>query len=103
MRRLFVVAAWMLATLNLIAQSLSGSVYDANSNLPLPGATILLKGTSLGTISSTDGSFTLRPSGNPPFTLVVSMVGYESQEIEAQIGTSTKSTFKKAAKGSTRW
>ncbi|MBK8567117.1 MAG: hypothetical protein IPN76_28275 [Saprospiraceae bacterium] len=83
MRRLFVVAAWMLATLNLIAQSLSGSVYDANSNLPLPGATILLKGPQpVGTpfhpalMAAEERRskffFTLRPSGRPPLaTLAV--------------------------------
>jgi len=90
MRRLFVVAAYMLATLNLIAQNITGSVYDADNNLPLPGATILLKGTNAGTISGSDGSFSIRPTGNPPFTLMVSMVGYESQEIESSAGTATK-------------
>ncbi|WP_246343590.1 SusC/RagA family TonB-linked outer membrane protein [Adhaeribacter radiodurans] len=46
----------------------------------LPGVTILLKGTSTGATTDTDGNFSLNlPSGTG--TLVVSFIGYQTQEV----------------------
>ena len=58
---------------------ISGSVSDANGQ-PLPGANILEKGTTNGTQSDFDGNFSLEvASGNA--TLVVSYIGFKTQEI----------------------
>ncbi|WP_247233453.1 TonB-dependent receptor [Telluribacter sp. SYSU D00476] len=47
----------------------------------LPGATVLLKGTSIGTATDIEGNFSLNvPDGNG--TLIVSSIGYSTQEIE---------------------
>ncbi|MFY0654233.1 MAG: TonB-dependent receptor [Cyclobacteriaceae bacterium] len=62
--------------------SISGSVKDSNTQESLLGVNILVKGKVLGTISGTDGTFSLEVESAPPLTLVVSMVGYTSQEIE---------------------
>ena len=59
--------------------SVSGTVTDENGN-PIPGATIILKGTTNGTITDMDGRFTLEVSGNNP-VLVISFVGMRSQEV----------------------
>ena len=76
----------MLMTLfsyNVFAQtSISGSVVDANTKEALIGVSILVKGKVIGTISRTDGSFSLDVSSAPPLTLVVSMVGYNAFEVE---------------------
>ncbi|MFI2742929.1 SusC/RagA family TonB-linked outer membrane protein [Zhouia sp. PK063] len=60
------------------AQSVSGTVSDANG--PLPGANILVKGTANGTQSDFDGNYTIN---NLPANaiLVFSYVGYKTQEI----------------------
>ena len=56
-----------------------GTVKDKDGN-PIPGVTIQVKGTALGTVSQPDGTFTLNvPDANA--TLVFSYIGYESQEI----------------------
>ncbi|MGQ8338686.1 TonB-dependent receptor [Sunxiuqinia sp. A32] len=57
----------------------SGKVTD-NSGQPLPGVTILLKGTTNGTITDFDGNFTINdvPSSG---TLVISFVGMRTQEL----------------------
>ena len=49
------------------------------NNEPLPGATIIIKGTSIGTVTDIDGKFTLAlpPMGN---VLVVSYIGFISKE-----------------------
>ena len=62
--------------------SISGKIYDSQSNDPLVGVNVLVKGTVLGTISASDGSFSLNVNQSPPITLQVSIVGYVLQEIE---------------------
>jgi len=58
----------------------SGTVTD-ESNLPLPGVTIIAKGTLTGVISDTDGKYSLTiPSGAT--TLIFSFIGMRTQEIE---------------------
>lgn len=57
---------------------ISGSVTDVN-NKPLPGVTIVEKGTNNGTLTSIDGNFSLSVSANA--TLQFSFVGMKPQEI----------------------
>ena len=83
--------AWAVATLialgmcfihfNLNGQSISGKVTDPN-NEPLIGASVLVKGTTQGAVTEISGQFTL---ANVPAssTLVVSFVGFATQEIAA--------------------
>lgn len=61
-------------------RSVSGTVTD-ESGLPLPGVTVVVKGTTEGTVTNADGIYTLTNiSGNA--TLVFSFVGMRTQEIE---------------------
>jgi TonB-dependent SusC/RagA subfamily outer membrane receptor len=70
---------------NVVAQTttktISGVVVDAKGE-PLIGVSILLKGTSIGTITTVTGKFTLSPGTAPDPTIVVSYVGYAKQEIK---------------------
>ncbi len=61
--------------------SISGTVKDTAGE-PVIGANILVKGTTQGTITDLDGNFQL--SADPEVTLVVSFVGYQTQELPAQ-------------------
>ena len=45
---------------------------------PLSGATILLEGTTTGTITDVDGSFQIEVSENKSYLIIVSFIGYES-------------------------
>lgn len=49
----------------------SGTVKDTNGD-PVPGANIIVKGTTNGTMSNENGAFTLTVNNIPPFTLQVS-------------------------------
>ena len=62
--------------------TVKGTVNDA-SGLPLPGANVIVVGTSTGVVTDFDGNFTLNVSQNPPFSIQVSSVGFQtlSQEI----------------------
>ncbi len=60
------------------AQTVSGTVSDSSG--PLPGANIIVKGTSNGTQSDFDGNYTLNNVAADA-VLVFSYVGFESQEV----------------------
>ena len=60
---------------------LGGRVTDADSKEPLIGVSIGVKGSVTGTISDTKGNFSLSTNKAGALTIVVSMVGYERQEI----------------------
>ncbi|AKD02299.1 SusC/RagA family TonB-linked outer membrane protein [Pontibacter korlensis] len=60
-------------------QLIKGRVTDG-SQQPLPGVTVLLKGSSTGTATSVDGSYSLQvPSSDG--TLVFSFIGYATKEV----------------------
>ncbi|MFT3738793.1 MAG: SusC/RagA family TonB-linked outer membrane protein [Breznakibacter sp.] len=60
-------------------KSVSGKVTDA-SNEPLPGVTVLIKGTSIGTITDADGNYRLELTSDQ-VTLAFSFIGYKITEI----------------------
>ena len=60
-------------------RTISGQVTDENY-LPIPGASVVVKGTQNGAMTDLDGKFTLKINEGDK-TLVVSFVGYESTEI----------------------
>ncbi|WP_040280552.1 TonB-dependent receptor [Psychroserpens damuponensis] len=57
--------------------TVKGKVID-NNGVPLPGANIIVVGTTTGTISDFDGNYTLVVNQAPPFSIQVSSVGFES-------------------------
>lgn len=82
--KLFVLFLFMMlgGELSLLAQNrvISGKVFDAEQQ-PMMGVTVQLEGTSRGTVTSEDGSFTLEvPSGEA--VLNVSFVGYVTQNVK---------------------
>jgi len=72
---LFLVFAAMSAWTQ---QTVSGTVIDAQ-NVPVPGVSVVIKGTAIGTITDVDGNFSIQ--ANPDDILVCSFIGMESQEI----------------------
>ncbi|MFA5669333.1 MAG: TonB-dependent receptor [Balneolaceae bacterium] len=69
-------------SLNLDAETqISGKVVDARGE-PLPGVNVTVKGTIVGTPTNGDGNFSLKVKQDPPITLQISFIGYQTQEIE---------------------
>ncbi|MCZ2394544.1 MAG: carboxypeptidase-like regulatory domain-containing protein [Chitinophagales bacterium] len=60
--------------------NITGKITD-NTNEPLIGAGVAVKGTSTGTVSNVDGDYKLVVDAPTPFTLVFSYLGFKSQEI----------------------
>lgn len=67
-------------------QTISGSVYDASNESPLPGVNIVVKGSQQGTTTNTEGNFTI--SVSPESVLTFSFIGYVSREIP--VGSQTQ-------------
>ena len=66
----------------------SGKVSD-NAGLPIPGASLMIKGRVAGTVTDTKGNFSLSTNTPAPFVLVVTSVGFGTQEVNVTGNTST--------------
>ncbi len=80
---LLILSAWQASAQNTV--QISGKVSDSQG--PLPGVSIVEKGTNNGTVSEADGSFKLQV-GSATATLAISNVGYVSQEVNVAGKTS---------------
>ena len=68
--------------------TISGVVTDENSQ-PIPGANVIIVGTSTGTSTDFDGNFTLNVSQVPPFTLQASNIGFSTDRQEVTSNNQT--------------
>ncbi|WP_426059079.1 SusC/RagA family TonB-linked outer membrane protein [Hymenobacter sp. B1770] len=86
LRRVLITLLWGGATATSYAQSeggpqVSGIVTDASSHTPLPGVTVMAKGSSAGTTTDANGQFALHVSAGS--ALIFSYVGYAKKEVQA--------------------
>jgi TonB-linked SusC/RagA family outer membrane protein len=72
-------------------KNLTGTVTSTDDNQPIPGVSVSVKGTTLGTITNLDGRFELTVPQDAK-TLVFSFIGMKNYEVE--IGTQTSFTVK---------
>lgn len=59
----------------------AGTVVDSD-NEPLPGVNVTVRGKIVGTSTNSNGEFKLTVNQDPPLTLVFSIVGFQTQEVE---------------------
>ena len=67
-------------------QSVSGIVISEESGEPIIGASVLVKGTTQGTVTDMDGKFTIPNLPNSAKVLQVSYVGMEGQDVTIKNG-----------------
>jgi len=60
--------------------TITGRVTESTTNEPLAGINIYVKGKVIGTTTDTRGNYSLTTVSEPPFTLVFSFVGFQTQE-----------------------
>lgn len=87
MKRIFAFLAFVLATQILSAQELTvtGQVISGDDSYPLPGVSVVVKGTMRGTFTDSDGSYTISLASGQ--TLVFSCIGYpDHQETVTKAG-----------------
>jgi hypothetical protein len=83
---LFVVCCFVFTTAMAQGKKITGKITSEEDGKPLSGVSILLKGKTVGTQTNTAGEFSMEASaGN---ILVVSLTGYNTQEITVGEGVS---------------
>jgi len=83
MRKVLVILTMCLAfTVSAMAQLTVTGRVTGDDGLGIPGASVLEKGTTNGTVTNVDGNYSLRVGNNA--TLVFSFMGYSTQEIQVQ-------------------
>jgi TonB-dependent starch-binding outer membrane protein SusC len=80
MKKLFLLLFFFPMLIYSQTKTITGTVIDSEG-APLPGASIVIKGTSIGASTDFDGKFTIDVP-NVGKTLVVSYVGFSSKEIK---------------------
>jgi iron complex outermembrane receptor protein len=85
--RLTTILLVLIGFLSAQAAQVTGKVTDAQTGDPLVGCNILVQGTFEGTTSLDDGSYSLE--ANPGDVLVVSYIGYVTQEINVEEGATS--------------
>lgn len=97
-RTLLAAVALFLGTLAAEAQSRSvtGTVFNDDGKTPLVGCTIIVQGTTIGTTTEANGSYSIKVSGNDA-VLVFQSLGYETQTIPVGSRTTINVTLKESA------
>lgn len=74
----------------LLAQTvISGTVTDGSTKESLAGVNIVVKGKVIGTITDSNGKYSLKVAQAPPFTITFSFVGFRTQEVEIKDANTT--------------
>ncbi len=95
---LLVIVSFAFATASSaqVAGKIAGYVKDANTGDPLPGANVMIKGTSLGAATDTDGYYYMINVQPGIYTVSCSMMGYKTltkTNVQVVVGQTTKLDF----------
>ncbi|MGR7812965.1 TonB-dependent receptor [Lacinutrix undariae] len=77
MKTIFKIFMLFSCAFTFAQSTVKGNISD-NSGQPLPGANVIIVGTSSGTISDFDGNYILKSDQNPPYTIQISSIGFET-------------------------
>jgi TonB-linked SusC/RagA family outer membrane protein len=86
-RKSLLLLAFLLMSIGLITaqvKRVTGTVISEEDGEPIVGASVLVKGTTLGTVTDLNGQFTINEIPASSQTLVVSYIGMKSQEVTAK-------------------
>ncbi len=81
MKKVFLAVALLVGVTVLAQTTITGTVVDEN-NVPVPGANVVVVGTTQGAVADFDGNFTLNTSETPPFQIRVTSVGYSELVVD---------------------
>ena len=83
-RKLMLLLTCLLIGIGLVnaqTSKVTGVVTSEEDGLPVVGASIMVKGTTIGTVTDLDGKFTLPNVPSSAETLLISFVGMKQQEV----------------------
>ena len=78
----FTVIFLVLSVTSFAQNTIRGDVFDAANNDPIIGASVIIQGTTIGTVSDWDGSFEFDTENEFPIMLEISYIGYTTQVLE---------------------
>tara|TARA_R110001592_G_scaffold87871_2_gene259224 strand:+ start:733 stop:3450 length:2718 start_codon:yes stop_codon:yes gene_type:complete len=82
-KKILLVAFIAFGSLAMVGQTtVTGTVKDAKTGDLLPGANIKISRKAVGTSTDFDGNFVLSVTEKPPFTIEVSMIGFQTMSAE---------------------
>ncbi len=98
---LFLMSLFLGVSLTLAGQTtggvtytLEGTVTDAGNEEPIPGVTVMVANTNLGTATDMNGHYTLTLRLQPgTYKVVFSSVGYKTEEKEVELGSAATITL----------
>jgi TonB-linked SusC/RagA family outer membrane protein len=93
---LFMLVLMCISVCGYAQETTIGGIVTDNNNSPLPGVSIIVKGTSIGTVTDIDGNYSLK-SINRDNILVFSFIGYATQEVAVNGRTTIDITLKEDA------
>ena len=86
-RKLMLLMTCLFIGIGLVNAQISkvtGTVTSEEDGLPVVGASIVVKGTTLGTVTDMDGKFTLTNIPSSAETLMISFIGMHTQEVKIE-------------------
>lgn len=78
---LFVIALCLSVLQTFAQNAVSGKITEKGTQKPVIGASVSIKGTTIGTTTDTEGKFKLESSKEFPWDIVISSIGYEKQSL----------------------
>ena len=87
-RKLMLLLACLFVGIGLVTaqtQKVTGVVISEEDGQPVVGASVLVKGTTLGTITDVDGNFNLSNVPSSAKTLQISYIGMQTQEVAIKL------------------
>lgn len=75
----------LLCQLSIAQTSIQGIITDAETSLPLPGATVYLENTQKGTVSDQDGAFQINDIKQKVANLRITFVGFSSKTVSVAL------------------
>ncbi|MFA9389621.1 MAG: SusC/RagA family TonB-linked outer membrane protein [Prolixibacteraceae bacterium] len=77
---IFLICFMFMSTFAIGQKTITGKVTDSNDKSPLVGVTVVVKGTTNGTVTNIDGYYSLKAESNSD-VLVYSYIGYTTKEV----------------------
>ncbi len=81
-KQVSIILLLLFSALTFAQTTISGTVIDSNTGTPIPGVSIRVLGSTIGTAADFDGKFTLQTNQAPPYVVQASSVGFEAKTIE---------------------
>lgn len=80
--KVFLLFLIIVSASSLFAQSQIKGIIKRSNGMPVPHATVLIRGTGVSVSADESGGFTINSNLEPPFFLQVSSIGYKAQDFQ---------------------